>query len=219
MSFYVLLATIFLLPVFFIPGGALSMGAAKSALLILGVALGMLLYVYELWRGGKFIMPKHPIIIVAVALPLVYLLSALIATPSSLSLFGYNFEAGTFGFILLGSALLLLVSSVFVDSSRILQAFSAFLISFAILAIITGLKVFFGFSMWLGASNIGNPLGNWTDLSMAFGLLALLSALTVGMIPMKALARSVLYVAFFLSTALFAVLSFQASFALVLAEA
>src|SRR3989344_3820403 len=221
LSFYVILATVFLLPLFFIPGGALAIGLAKSAILIFGVVLGTLVFTYELWGEGSFLRPKHAIMAAVAALPLVYLLSALLATPSSFSLFGYGFEAGTFGYMLLGTVLLVLISSVFADTSRILQAFSAFFISFAILSVFVAIKIILGgdaLSLGNFFGNTGNPLGNWTDLSVAMGLVALLSALTIGMIPMKPLARGVLYIAFFLSAALLIILSFSASLALVLAS-
>ncbi len=38
-SFFITLALFFLLPIFFVPGGALSLGVAKSALLIFAVIL------------------------------------------------------------------------------------------------------------------------------------------------------------------------------------
>src|SRR3989344_2630198 len=112
-SFLIILALIFLLPIFFIPGGALDLYIAKSALLALGLVAAFLMFLFEIWRGGKLDIPWHPFILVVILLPLIYLLSALFSVPSALSLFGYNFEVGTFGFILLGSILLILIGMVF----------------------------------------------------------------------------------------------------------
>ena len=218
LSFYLILALIFLLPLFFVPGGALTVGVAKSALLIAGTVLAALIFAYELWRDGKLIMPKLWILVIVAALPVVYFLSALLATPSSLSLFGYGFEVGTFGYILLGSILLVIISSVFADTSRSLSAFAAFFVSFAVIAAFAAVKIIVG-GDFLALGNFfgstANPLGGWADLSVAFGLLAALSALTLGMIPVKPLVRTILYATFLLSTALFAVLSYASSFALV----
>src|SRR3989344_4825296 len=215
-SFWIIAGLIFLLPIFFIPGGALSLGVAKSALLIFASALATLVFVVESWQEGKIIMPKHPIILMIAALPAVYFLSALLATPASLSLFGYNFEAGTFGFMLLIAALLVLASLLTSLTSRALRVLAAFFISFAILAVLVVINVLFGPSTLLGASKMGNPLGNFTDLSVAFGLLSAFSALVIGTLPTRGLARFILYTVFLLSTALLVVVGFSTGFALAL---
>ncbi|MDO8565009.1 MAG: hypothetical protein Q7R67_00040, partial [bacterium] len=207
-SFLITLGLIFLLPIFFIPGGALSLLSAKSALLTLGVIVALLTFIYEVWQSKTLRLPKHHFLVVVMLLPVLYALSAVLSTPSSLSLFGYSFEVGTFGSMLLGALLLILISTIFSDTSRILTALSAVFVSFSIIALFAGIKVVFGPSTLLGVNNMGNPLGNWTDLSMACGLLALFSALTLGMIPLKLSARILLYVVFALSTILLAVVHF-----------
>jgi tetratricopeptide (TPR) repeat protein len=208
-SFYFTTALIFLLPIFFIPGGVLALGMSKAALLIIGIALASLIFAFEAWSNGRVIIAKHYFLIAAALLPVVYFLSAILATPSSLSLFGYGFEAGTFGYMLLGVALFALISMVFIDTKRTLAALSAFFLSIFILAIFIAAQVLFGPSMLFGASNMGNPLGSWTDLAVAFGLLAVFSSLTLGMLPANGLIRIMLYAAFFVSTALLAIMNFQ----------
>src|SRR3989344_7306350 len=94
-SFFITLGLLFLLPIFFIPGGTLSLDVAKSALVVLGVIAIILAFLWEIWQDGKLSLPWHPFVFTIVLLPLVYLLSAFLATPSSLSLLGYSFEVGT----------------------------------------------------------------------------------------------------------------------------
>src|SRR3990167_3574991 len=57
--------------------------------------LVVLVLLFEIWQEGKLDIPWHPFIFTVALLPLIYVLSALLSTPSSLSLLGYNFEAGT----------------------------------------------------------------------------------------------------------------------------
>src|SRR3990167_696603 len=133
-SFLVILALLFLLPIFFIPGGALGLDVAKSVLLALGVVVAALSFLLETWQRKEIDIPWHLFILITLILPLVYFLSALLSTPSSLALFGYDFEVGTFGYMLLGSALLILISMVCTESSRVLQALVAFLASFSLIA-------------------------------------------------------------------------------------
>src|SRR5687767_6049969 len=127
-SFLVILSLIFLSPLFFVPGGAIYLGNAKSAFLLLGMVLLVLTLSFEFWKSGTLKFPKHYFVLITALLPLVYALSALLSTPSSLSLFGYGFEIGTFGFMLQGSLFLLLVSVLFSDTSRSLQGLTAFFI-------------------------------------------------------------------------------------------
>ena len=90
-SFFITLGLLFLLPLFFVPGGALNLAVAKSALFSLGIIAVVLVFLFEVWREGRLNFPWHPFIFTVALLPLVYLLSAFLATPSSLSLLGYNF--------------------------------------------------------------------------------------------------------------------------------
>jgi len=219
-TFLITLALVFLTPLFFIPGGMLQLGSAKSALLSLGTLVLTLSYLYESWRQGSISFPKHALLYVAALLPVVYLLSALLSTPSSLSLLGYSLEVGTFGYMLMGTLALLVTASVTVETGRYLQTLAALFASLSLIALFALLKIFSGDSfLALGnfSGNMGNPLGSWTDLAAAFGLLAAFSSLAIGMVPMKSSIKSLVYVVFVLSTLLLVVIGFSTAFALTLA--
>ncbi len=218
-SFLITLALLFLLPVFFIPGGALNLDVAKSALAVFGVLAIVLTFLLESWQEGKFDVPWHPFVFTVALLPLVYLLSAFLATPSSLSLLGYNFEVGTFGFMLLGSLVLILVAVVFSDTARSLQALATFFISISLVALFAAIKIFFGGDLLVLGNffgNMGNPIGNWTDLAVSFGLLSVFAAFSLGMIPMKLVIRILVYSIFTLSTALLVIINFSTALILTL---
>lgn len=210
-SFLVILAILFSLPLFFIPGGALDLEVAKSILTAIGVVVATLVFLWEVWRNGKLSIPWHSFVLVLVLLPLVYLFSALLSTSSALSFFGYNFEIGTFGYILFGFTLLILTSIVFTDASRMLQLMAVFLVSLTVVALFTTIKILSGgFPVWgVFFGNTGNPVGRWTDLATAFGLLSIFSMLILGMIPVKKYLRIVLYVVFGLSTTLLFIVNFS----------
>ena len=210
-SFFVTLALIFLAPLFFIPGGALYLASAKSAFFSVGLVIVTLTFFFDIWRQGSLKISKNYLLVVAALLPVVYLLSAILATPSSLSLIGYNFEVSTFGFILLGSSGLLLASFIFSESSRLLQALVTLFGSLSVLAVFMLVKILSG-GNWLVlgnfSGNMGNPLGNWTDLGIIFGLLSVFAALVIGMIPMKRSVKLVLWGVFVLATALLVIINF-----------
>src|SRR3990167_4260699 len=218
-SFFIALGLLFLLPIFFIPGGTLSLDVAKSALVVLGVIAIILAFLWEIWQDGKLSLPWHPFVFTIVLLPLVYLLSAFLATPSSLSLLGYSFEVGTFGFMLLGSLILMLAAMIFSDTTRPLHALVAFFISISVVALFVTIKILFGGDILVWGNffgNMGNPLGNWTDLAVSFGLLSVFAALSLGMIPMKLSVRVLVYSIFALSTALLVIINFYTAFVLTL---
>ena len=216
-SFLVVLALLFLLPIFFIPGGALNLEVAKSALFSFGIIVAVLVLLFEIWQEGKLDIPWHPFIFTVALLPLIYVLSALLSTPSSLSLLGYNFEAGTFGFMLLGSVVLILASIIFSDTLRVLQALGVFFISILIITLFVIIKIFFGGDVMVWGNFLtktSNPIGNWTDLAVSFGLLSTITTLAIGMIPMKFSFRVLAYVAFALGVVMLVIINFFTAFVL-----
>src|SRR3989344_4327348 len=218
-SFLVVLALLFLLPIFFIPGGALNLEVAKSALFSFGIIVAVLVLLFEIWQEGKLDIPWHPFIFTVALLPLIYVLSALLSTPSSLSLLGYNFEAGTFGFMLLGSVVLILASIIFSDTLRVLQALGVFFVSILIITLFVIIKMFFGGDVLVWGNFFGktaNPIGNWTDLAVSFGLLSTITTLAIGMIPMKFPFRILAYIAFALGAVMLVIMNFFIAFVLTL---
>src|SRR3989344_50605 len=215
-SFLIILSLIFLLPLFFIPGGALDLSVAKTLLFVMATVIASLVFFFQIWRKGSVTLPKHKLLWAILLLPLIYFLSAILSTPSALSLLGYNLEVGTFGFILFGTSLLFLSMVVFSDTTRLLQALLAFIGSISLIALFVLIKIFFGAeALVLGnfLGNMGNPIGNWTDLAMVFSLLSILSALVLGMLPMKKSLRTATYFIFGLSLLLAVVINFSSAFA------
>lgn len=219
-SFLALIATLFFTPLFFVPGGLLDLGNAKPFVAVLGVGVGAVLFLVEFAKRRAVELPRHHLLSVALILPVVYLLSALLTTPSSLSLLGYNLEVGTFGSVLLGSVALLLATAAFAETARSLQAILALFASFGLLALFVAVKIlvggdFLALGNFFGA--MGNPLGSWADLAMAFGLLATLAMLVLGMLPMKGIFKAAAWASFLVATALLAVVNYQNAFILTLA--
>src|SRR3990167_4884266 len=133
-SFFIILSLIFLLPIFFIPGGALSVQVSKSAFLVLAFVVATLIFISEIWREGKLSIVWHPFVIVAILLPVVYFISALF-TPSSLSLFGYNLGGFFLVFFFFFSLLFFFFPFFFTDISRNIQAIIAFFVSFSLIVL------------------------------------------------------------------------------------
>lgn len=213
-SSYIIITFLFLFPIFFIPGGVLSLGVAKSTLFVFSSILLVLAFMYEIWRKGELSLPRHLFIWVTVLLPVVYFVSAISSSPSALSLFGYNFEIGTFGYIMFASVMLLVISFVFTETSKFLNAIIVLFVSLSLVAIFSTIKILSGgFPVWgIFFNATDNPIGRWTDLATAFGLLSILAILFVGIIPIKKTLRIISYIIFALATLLFAILNFSTAF-------
>lgn len=214
-SFFTILLLAFLLPLFFIPAGVIDIFNAKALIATLGLVVAGLLYLYSTWRQGEFEFKNHHLMTAVLALPLVYLLSALLTTPTSMSLFGYNLEVGTFGSILLGASLVLLVSNIITDSSRALRLVLSIFCSLAILSLFALVKIL-SEGEWLVwgnfGGNMGNPLGAWTDLAIGMGLLSIITTLAIGMLPMKGGFKLMAYIIWALSTFLVVIIGFSTAF-------
>jgi cytochrome c-type biogenesis protein CcmH/NrfG len=213
-SFLIILGLVFLLPIFFIPGGALTLAASKLAVLMVGLIASLLFFLHETWKRNDVSIPWHPVIIAVILLPIVYLLSAVLSTPSNLSLFGYSFETGTFGFMLVGSVLLMLSALLFTDNSRVLQGLTVFFASFSLVILFAIIKIFAKGAPVLGVfpGITDGPLGRWTDLATGAGLLLVFSILMLGMIPLKKSLKLMAYSAIVLSLVLLVVLNFSTAF-------
>ncbi|MBX4181366.1 tetratricopeptide repeat protein [Candidatus Parcubacteria bacterium] len=217
-SFLAILAFIFLTPIFFIPGGSFYLDSAKTAFFSISTALLTLIFLYELIREKRLRFPSHATLIAVVLLPIMYLTSHLVGS-STTSLVGYGFEVGTFGYVTLAGVVLILTSIIVSDTSRILQALTAFFLSILVILICVSARMLLGTDfLVLGNffTKMDNPLGNWTDLTIVFGLLSVFSSITLGMLPMKKPLKILLYITCLLSASLMFIVNFSVAFILTL---
>jgi len=218
-SFLILLTLFFLLPIFFIPGGIFSLEVSKSAILAFGSILAFMAFIAEYFRQGRLSLPWHPLFITVIILPVVYLASSLAVEPASLSLFGYILEPGTFGFLLIASALFTLTAFTFDSKERIVKALGAIILSLSLVAVFAAVKIFSGggiLELGIFLGNMGNPIGNWTDLAIGLGVLAILTAFAIEMLSVGKAIRVFLSGVFILSSVLLAIINFSVAFVLLL---
>ncbi len=217
-SFNSILALVFLLPLFFVPATVLPLGVAKSALASLGAVIIFLVFLYETLKQGKLVFPSAYVLWGVFALPIVYLASALTGLSQKVSIFGYNFEPGTFGSILVLSVLMGVLSIVLADSGKILKVYGAMLLSLVIISVFGLIKVFSGGkALGFGALGgiMGNPIGAWTDYAVMFGLTSLISLFALEILPMKANLKKIVYGLLAVSVFLLMVINFSTAWQLV----
>ncbi len=202
----------FLLPLFFIPSMVVPLELAKVILLVISVVLALLLFIVSIIRKGYLELPKHKMFLLALLIPIVFLLASFSGLSPQISLFGYGFEAGTFGSVLLGFLLLLLVPTFLHSKEQVTKSFIGFLIGFVLLGLFSAVKFIFGanilvFKVFSGASS--NTVGAWTDLAVFFGLGAVLVLMAIEMLSLSKLQKMVLYLTLVLCLFVLAVLNFS----------
>jgi tetratricopeptide (TPR) repeat protein len=218
LSYRILLAIIFLLPLFFLPENFLPLSVAKSALLAFGAIAVLVAFLYETLDEGKLSLPSSALLWGALLIPLVYLASSLLGGAAGASLFGYNIEVGTFGSMLFVSILFGVSALAFRDVSRVMNAYAAILISISIVLAFGLVKLFSGGALLtLGAfaGVMGNPVGAWTDYAVVFGLASVISLFALEVLVLNKGVRAFLYALLVLSVFMLAAINFSSAWQLV----
>lgn len=205
LSFITLLSTIFLSLFFFIPYVPVTLEASKGFLLSVGTTLAVFFWLIARLGEGKFSFPKDRLILVAGAIPLVFLIASFFSSSLYVSLFGSGFEMGTFGSMLILYVIFFLSSIYFQTEKRLWYFVGALFLGALILSVFELLNMFIGFGRFLpgflqGVSS-GNLVGSWNNFALLFGLIILLSLFTLEFLKTKGLFLFIQY--FLLITGLF----------------
>lgn len=94
-SFWSLIISISLTPVFFLPYTSIGLEFSKGFLFSFGIILSFFFWLVARLIEGKFVLPKDYILWSVFSIPIIFLISALFSSSLYLSLFGQAFEAGT----------------------------------------------------------------------------------------------------------------------------
>ena len=218
-SFLALLVTVFLLPLIFVPAGILDLANTKAIFLTLVLLIAGGLSIFAIWKSQHASLPNTKILLALCALVAVYFVSALLATPSNLSLLGYNLEVGTFASLALGFVALLVSSMAVRDNTKVVKVIFTLIGSLSVLALFMIVRLISN-GAWLSfgsfSGNMGNPLGSFADLGMVFALLSIICILVIGMMPVQKRLKMGLYALFVVSTLLLVVIGFSQAFLLAL---
>lgn len=212
-AFGLILFTIFLAPIFFIPSVGAPFQLTKT-LLILGLtAVASVFFIVARLKEGSITIPALPVFVSVALLLVAQFLAAIFSANPASSLLGQGFDLFTFGTLLFLFGLMFLVSNLFRTKERIFYTFIALLGSFALVFIFQVARFFvpsflsFG-GLFTDASS--NLLGPWNDLGIFFGLSVLLSLLLSELLTLSRLLRLVVYCGMCLSLLFLMVVNFSA---------
>lgn len=210
-SYWTLATLLFLLPFFFVPSSFVSFQISKGFLVIIGTIIATIFFIISMIRDGKVNVPKNLFILSVVLLPVVFFFSALMHGGPLNQFLGYSLELGTAAFIFFSALLLYLVSEVFETKESIFKAYLVFFASFAVVALFQLIRVLFGpatLSFGLFTSTVSNFIGNWNDLGIFFGLTAIMSLVSLEMLTLNRLFKTLIYIVFGFSIAFLTLVNF-----------
>ncbi len=220
-AYYTIAGFFFILPFFFLPFLSFSLGLTKTVLIIVGVLLALMLFVVGRLKDGFLSIPLSLPLAGAWLLPIAYIISTLFSSGNaSISFIGQRLGTDTVFFITVGVLLLTLIPLVVRTKQRILSIYAGLLLGFFVVAVFQGIRMLFGvdvLSFGVFTSSISNLIGKWNDLSIFFGLVAVLSLITLEGLSLHVLSKTILYTSlvialFFLSVINFALVWYVLGF-------
>ncbi len=210
-SAVVLGAVAVLLPIFFIPSISFSLAIAKMILLSVGVLSAFAAVILSVIQNGEMKIPNNLLTAGLLAIPVAFLVSAVLSPAPSFSLWGYGTEVGTFGFILLSSILAVLVATIFVPRERHDMVMWGTLGVSSVIGLFHLLRFVFGadvLSLSLFTNVLANTVGGWNEVAVWFGLVILISMMALELLVLSGFRKILAYVAFALSAIMLVVINF-----------
>ncbi len=202
----------FLLPLFFIPSATVPFQFSKMILVSIIVLVSFALWLLSCLKDGQFVFPSVWIFLAGGAVFIATLLSALFSGATKIALVGQVIEPGTAGFLGIMFLLMFLVACLFRSQDKIFYAYLLFFGAFFLVAGFHILRLFYGanFLSWgILTNTTSNLLGAWNDLAVFSAIATLLSLVTLELISLSRLLKSIVYLTLFVSLFLLVVVNFS----------
>ncbi|TAJ13717.1 tetratricopeptide repeat protein [Patescibacteria group bacterium] len=207
----------FLMPVFFIPSAVFPFQFSKVLVVLVGVVLILTVFSIRVLRKGNISFLWSKLLIPLLALPIAYFISSVFSPVPSVSLFGFQLDQDTFGFIALMSILAFATTLVVRTEKRIFSTLFALMIAGWGVLLFQIIQIVFKNPILpsLFSSPIANTVGSWNDLSLFIGLIAALSIFALETLNLAKLSKVLLGITLAVSLFFLAVANFQLAWILV----
>ncbi len=176
-SLYILFATLFLVPLAFIPSQFVIFDLVKTIVITLGVLVSTILYCISVAKRRNISLPSGKVAFVGISLVMSIIISSFLSSNISKSFFGQGFEIGSTSFLLvlfLSSLLVFLLVNK--RNERVLGIYLTIFGSFVILALFQLLRLKGADFMSLGILNTvaSSVIGKWFDFGIFAAMVGLL---------------------------------------------
>src|SRR3989338_1206034 len=141
LSIFIILGSIIILPIFFLPFVPVSLGIAKAVLFGIGVIIALVLWLLSRLIEGNIVIPKHPLVIFAWLLPLTFVISAIFSKSFGNGIWGQGFDVGTVSMMFSGAAIVFLGSLYLNNKMRASVVLGGLYISGMVAIIFSILKI------------------------------------------------------------------------------
>jgi Tfp pilus assembly protein PilF len=204
---YIMVSFVVLLPIFVIPSIAAPISFSKTLLVFVVVFVLAILFILSSLRRGVVTIPRSLILLAAWFIVLLYFLSAVLSDTIGSSIFGNGFETDTVLFVAAGALLATIAAITVTSHEKILRIFPILLITAVILGVFQIIRMFAGpdfLTFGVLTDSVKTLLGRWVDMGIFFGLVLILSLLSLGGMSLHRWTKVFLYVS--LAVALFSVI-------------
>lgn len=177
----IVLAIVFVTPLFFIPFGNLTVESSKHVLVAGGVLLAFLAWLIARLENGSISIPKSPLVGGAALLVIGYGLSTLFSPAMAKSFIGLGFETGTALSLFVWIALMYFSSLYFRSEQKVGRWYTFLLGSSLVIFVVQVIHLAAPdlFFPSLLHSPTDNLIGKWNDFGIFFGLTGILSLLSL----------------------------------------
>jgi tetratricopeptide (TPR) repeat protein len=213
LAYLVLLASIFVLPLAFVPSQSVHFIFTKQLIFVTAVLFALAVWVLSELKNGNYELPVSPIVAALGAVAVVTLLSALFSGSIGQSFFGNGFEVGTAVSILAGFLAVFIVPLYFTNKDKIFSGYLMLFAAFAVLALYEIARLILGpafLSFGIFTDITSNLVGKWNELGVFFGFTTILALTTIEFFPRGKLIKILSFVTLIVSLGFLALVNLSA---------
>ena len=166
-AFWILATVAFVMPAFFLPNSWASLALAKMTFFTIGTLLALCFFIIERVRQGSVSLPKSPIYIFFVAIPILYIVSSVFSLDAYRSVIGDGFDMYTLHAVSLCLIYTFLLANLVKTSGKAAAVAFLFSLSVFLVSLYQIVLVFAGdvFSLRVFGSASDTLAGSWNDLT------------------------------------------------------
>jgi hypothetical protein len=167
-SFYILAAVTFLMPVFFLPLSLLGQAQTKLSVLLIGTIAALILCIIERIKKGSLQLNWGTGYLLMATVATVTAVSSFVGINATRSLIGSATEQDTFSTVLIGFVFITLLSYLSNTNKRVVFLLKLFLSSITLAIIVQLLRVVLGDVLSVGvlSSPVNTIVGSWSDITL-----------------------------------------------------